>query len=552
MKPYFQAGYDYKEFTKTFFGQEYYKLTAEAKLSEDKEEQENQNWCEKTMIIRNPGDSKFYIIWELIFMVAILFEVILVPFTACTSIEDTLFSTLNYEYAIDAIWLTNIFICFCTPFTRDVEKKNKCGEIAEKYIKSAFLFDVLSTLPCVVTMYNTDYIKYTYLTKILRVYHLLHFLRILLENIIDPLLNSNQKLSKQAKGKINYSLNMLLALCFVMHVIACMWLKVGEYTIDQVENANYQGSWIDQHLSEEQQKSLKTKYITSIYWVVTTLTTVGYGDVYGHTSFEYIYTMFVEFLGIAVFSMIMSSVNHIIGPAQGGDDIISEKLEKVDIWLVKLDNSRLSKSLPKILYDKIKLYIHESLLYDHKKLVDGYEFLEHLKPNLRFLLIKDLFSPMILDFQHIFEFEDRETGNEFLTFFVSALYCRVFIANQTIVKRLEHFSEFYLIHKGSVTISLSHKDQNEFFTLHPSNYFGDYQILMDLRASECYKSSVDSATYTHCLKKKDLQDLMVTFPDAKATFVERAKQRRIEFRRIKKQFEKFANVDKQADLDNNE
>ena len=160
---------------------------------------------------------------------------------------------------------------------------------------------------------------------------------------------------------------------------------------------------------------------------------------------------------------------------------------------------------------------------------------------------------MIQDFYHIFEFEGSQwTGNEFLTFFVSALYCRVFIANQTIVKRLEHFSEFYLIHKGSVTISLSHKDQNEFFTLHPSNYFGDYQILMDLRASECYKSSVDSATYTHCLKKKDLQDLMVTFPDAKATFVERARLRRIEFRRIKKQFEKFANVDKQADLDNTE
>ena len=125
-------------------------------------------------------------------------------------------------------------------------------------------------------------------------------------------------------------------------------------------------------------------YITSIYWVVTTLTTVGYGDFYGHTSREYIYTMFVEFLGIAVFSMIMSSVQQIIGPTTGGDDIITDKLEKVDIWLVKLDNSRLSKSLPKILYDKIKLYIHESLLYDHKKLVDGYEFLEHLKPNLRF------------------------------------------------------------------------------------------------------------------------------------------------------------------------
>jgi len=41
---------------------------------------------------------------------------------------------------------------------------------------------------------------------------------------------------------------------------------------------------------------------------------------------------------------------------------------------------------------------------------------------------------MIRDFDHIFRYEDEkgtmmETGTEFLTFFVSKLYCRVFIAN---------------------------------------------------------------------------------------------------------------------------
>ena len=120
------------------------------------------------------------------------------------------------------------------------------------------------------------------------------------------------------------------------------------------------------------------------------------------------------------------------------------------------------------------------------------------------------------------------------------------------VKRLEHFSEFYLIFKGSVTLSLSHKDQNEYFTLYPTNYFGDYQILMGLRASETYKSSMENSTYCHCLKKRDMLDLMNTFPDAKEIFLSRAQQRRIEFRRIKKQFEKFANVDVMAEIDNKE
>ena len=66
--------------------------------------------------------------------------------------------------------------------------------------------------------------------------------------------------------------------------------------------------------------------------------------------------MIVEFLGILVFSIIMSSVNQALG--QSGDiDIIENKIDQVDVWLVKLDNSRLSKSLPKILYEKIKVYI---------------------------------------------------------------------------------------------------------------------------------------------------------------------------------------------------
>jgi hypothetical protein len=38
------------------------------------------------------------------------------------------------------------------------------------------------------------------------------------------------------------------------------------------------------------------------------------------------------------------------------------------------------KSIPDILYDKIKLYVKESLENDFKKLIDGFEFLQQLPP----------------------------------------------------------------------------------------------------------------------------------------------------------------------------
>jgi hypothetical protein len=53
----------------------------------------------------------------------------------------------------------------------------------------------------------------------------------------------------------------------------------------------------------------------------------------------------------------------------------------------------------------------------------------------------------------------------------------------------------------------------------------------------------------HCIKKKKLLDLMSVFPVAHSIFTDRATKRRIEYRRIKKQYEKFADVNPDKSLD---
>ena len=53
-------------------------------------------------------------------------------------------------------------------------------------------------------------------------------------------------------------------------------------------------------------------YSTAVYWVITTLTTVGYGDYKGYTVNEYAFQMVVEFLGIGTFSYFMGSINKLV------------------------------------------------------------------------------------------------------------------------------------------------------------------------------------------------------------------------------------------------
>lgn len=65
----------------------------------------------------------------------------------------------------------------------------------------------------------------------------------------------------------------------------------------------------------------------------------------------------------------------------------------------------MSKHMPAVLYDKIKVYINESIIYDHRKIVESYEFFNQLKPGLRARLVKKCFSkPFLKDFDRIFTF----------------------------------------------------------------------------------------------------------------------------------------------------
>ena len=214
-------------------------------------------------------------------------------------------------------------------------------------------------------------------------------------HIIEVKLN----LSKQLAYKIDYFLAILIATFVMIHIVACVWIFIGE---------TYSYSWITHPTSGIEvfygyDCNRTLKYITSFYWVVTTLATVGYGDVKGFTWQEYIFNMFVEFIGIAFFSFVMGSINTIFLVDTSTKDNVHNKLEEVDQWLVKLDNSRNSKSLPPNLYEKIKDYIKESLTFDHKKLISGCDFFYLLKPSLRHKLVNDLFKSFIeVDFPYLF------------------------------------------------------------------------------------------------------------------------------------------------------
>ena len=116
-----------------------------------------------------------------------------------------------------------------------------------------------------------------------------------------------------------------------MHSVSSLWLLIGESLEDSwIRNKEYGLNTLYGSIELEDgtfEADRTTKYITAFYWAVTTLATVGYGDIKGFTYSEYLFNMFVEFIGIAFFSFVMGSINNIFLIDSSSNEAEESKLE---------------------------------------------------------------------------------------------------------------------------------------------------------------------------------------------------------------------------------
>jgi len=84
-----------------------------------------------------------------------------------------------------------------------------------------------------------------------------------------------------------------VVILLTVHILACMWITFA--TIDTNSN------WLKSKFGDEK-VSNNLAYTMSFYFVLTTVTTVGYGDISATNYAERIFCIFLLFVGVITFA----------------------------------------------------------------------------------------------------------------------------------------------------------------------------------------------------------------------------------------------------------
>jgi hypothetical protein len=244
--------------------------------------------------------------WDLLLTLLLIITCIMTPHRIAFDSDPTKGQKV-FNNIIDIFFLLDIIFCFFTAYTDDdfitIDDRKI---IAIDYLKSWFLIDAMAIIPFELFLGGSGMNDVVRLARIGRLYKLIKLTKLLR---VFKIVKERSKFLKYVQDmlQLGYGFERLIffVLVFLLlcHIVSCLWVFQASFS------KNYEGTWMEEIFND---MSRSQTYLTSFYFTVTTITTVGYGDISGSTNIEKIFCISIMIIGVISFSFATGSLASIL------------------------------------------------------------------------------------------------------------------------------------------------------------------------------------------------------------------------------------------------
>jgi voltage-gated potassium channel len=391
------------------------------------------------------------LVWNAIVALAASALAIFIPLDIIYNLRPE-FNYLYFSLIITIIFLLDIVYKFFYHH-RHLDPEFDVPLSINNYLQRFFIFDLIAVLPFGL-LFDNPYVQLFSMMKLINVAVEMRHIR-----------------RREIRHVNTFSIIFFIYwIVHIAHWIACGWLAIRGF---------------------DNNAPILDSYLKSIYWAVTTITTIGYGDITPVTNSQIVFTMFVEIIGVGTYGYLIGKMASFFTKKDPAKSRYLANLEELST-LVKL------RPIPKDLQRRIRNY--HTYMYNQRLGYDEMSFLEKLpeslKVELSMCLKKDLINNITL-------FKGLEES--FLRDMALHLSPVVLTPGDYVFREGDEALNMYFVVHGELLV-LKGEEERIISTLEQGDFFGEIALFKDLPRT----ASVRAVSYCDLYKlSRDRFDLVL-------------------------------------------
>ena len=401
--------------------------------------------------------------WDLWMTLVLLTTCVLTPLNIAFSLDKSIPNLKLVDIIIDLLFLADVIIIFNTAFyTEDYECIDDRGDIAMAYVSGWLFVDVLSIIPFDAILQASNFNKLARVARVGRLYKLVKLTKLFR---ILKIMKEKNKLFKYINEYLKIGAGFERLFFFLMifilccHVGTCLWLIIA-VVINDYEN-EYKGTWLNKFY-DDYGSSKTSLYYVSLYWTITTITTVGYGDISGTNNFERFFCSLMMVIGVVSFSFANGSLASIIANYDNRNAFYAEKLNI-------LQKAQKEYKIPLDLFIQLK----KSIKFESQKDLDDLNrFVEDLPHQLKIKTSVFIYESR---YSKLKFFKDQSIS--FISWCCPILKPQYYESNQFIYYEGDNITEIHFMTNGLSSYVIPIYSNIEYMKINPGEHFGVMDII---------------------------------------------------------------------------